>query len=167
MINTENKLVTDVLPKIGGDAFVVLFVIASHLRHGSTAWPGMDRIRKMAKVRNLKGELKPMSERRAYAAINVLIEFKLISRTQRRHPSGDWGLRVFCLTNGFISVYWNITSQELIEDENNPDGLVQYGEAINGEAITAETEDIDKGEVLSNKVEIEQKWLDAGNERYQ
>lgn len=181
MINSKNTLITETMPKIGVDAYAVLMVIASHLRVGPVTWPGIKRIRKLAMVRSLDGKMKPMSERRVYAAINTLIEFKLISREQERLENGDWGRRYFRLTTDAISVYWNVSNEVLIEekeDQNGGDGLVQSdearnglvgnGEAINGEAITAETEYIDKRELYINQdQEISEKWLSKGSDRFQ
>jgi len=78
-----------------------------------------------------------MPEKRAYRAIKRLIQCKMIERFQRRKENGDWDKRVFRLTSPYLSVFWNITSNELEEDSR----LVENGLAPNDQ-----TEYIDKRE---------------------
>ena len=166
MIQSKIELTTQRLPRIGTDAFAVFFVILSHLYDKEQCWPGIERIRHLATVEVVKtGEIQPMPEKRCYAAIKRLIKEGMVERHQERLSNGDWGRRYFKPTEPYVEIYQSLGSRVLYELPS--DGLVNNGQAINGEANNDQTEYTSIKGNLSIKGENEkiEKWLQGGDER--
>lgn len=106
MINVDDRLVKEELPKIGVDAFAVLMVITSHINNARRAWPGIERIR----------ELTKLSKERAYNAVKTLIEAGHIERTQE-NIHGEWGKVVYRVTSTYLGVYVPASHIELSSNE--------------------------------------------------
>lgn len=155
MINVNDKLIREELPHIGSDALTILLVIGSHLGVNQTAWPGLDRIRRKAKV-EVNGELKDMSRKRAYNALNKLEERGHITRTQVRGEDGVFSHTVYTVSEKYLSVY--VKASPELEDNNR---VVESRNTDNRNTDNRNTEkrplsinknrSINKEEVLINK----------------
>jgi hypothetical protein len=122
MINVNDKLIREELPKIGVDAFAVLMCITSHINRQNKAWPGIDRLRTMTRL----------SRDRTYKAIAVLVELGHIERKQK-NVKGEYGHMVYRLTTQYLGVYMGVSSFELPADESEPlTGKPEYGNAGHG-----------------------------------
>lgn len=161
MININDKLIRDILPKIGSDAYAVMSVIASHLGKNGTrvAWPGIERIRKMATVEK-NGKILPMSVKRCRAAIRRLISEKCLERWQDR-PNGDFGKTKYKLTTAYIGIYMGVNQFEMQEEEvvarKVDSGNARNGNAKNGNAKIDHTEVINEIEGINKLKDINKK----------
>lgn len=121
MINVDDRLIDEVMPEIGSDAFSVLFVITRHINTAKRAWPGITRIREKTKL----------SKERAYKAIKLLIDLGHVERTQENRK-GEWGKVVYRVTSKYLSVFVPASHIELSSNEplaGNPEyGNPEYAE---------------------------------------
>lgn len=173
MINADNRLITEVLPKVGADAFAIAFAIASHLRSkDKSVWPGVDRLRKMCPV-EIGGDIKPMPKKRAYNAINRLICEGVVKRWQDNF-NGQWGKTKYKITTPFIGIFMGADQFEMEDTEGQDDRVVEFDHTVsksdhrvvksrnaemrNAEMRNAEfdhTEAIDEREAIDNKETID------------
>jgi DNA-binding MarR family transcriptional regulator len=143
MINVNDKLIREELPKIGVDAFAVLMCITSHINRQNKAWPGIDRLRTMT----------GLSKERTYKALKTLVEMGHIERRQD-NKRGEFGRIVYRLTTQYLGVYMGVSSFELPADEplaGKPEhGYPEHGKPEHGKAACLS---INEGEVI-NKDEV-------------
>lgn len=145
MINVHSDLIREELPKIGVDAFAVLMCITAHINKRRTAWPGIERLRKMT----------GLSKERTYRAIATLVELGHIQRKQM-NTKGNFGHTVYRLTTKYLSVFVGVSEFEMQERAEpyagNPEhGYPEYGNPESGKAehISIDnTGSIDQYEVL-------------------
>lgn len=152
MINVDDRLIRQELKTIGVDAFAVLMCITSHLGKGSTAWPGVARLR----------EMTGLSKERTYGAIKRLIDSSMVERWQE-NENGVWGKVVYRVTTSYLNIYVTASAFALVEEplsekplSGNPEyGYPEYGNpetgnpahiSINKEEVLISTEVINKEE---------------------
>jgi hypothetical protein len=164
IINSDSRIVEERLREIGTDAFAAFFAIASHLRTTRTAWPGIDRLCKMCPV-EIAGELRDMPTKRMYKAIRRLIDAEMVERTQARDEKADWGHTKYQVTERYISVYHDITRNEMIEEKQDNSRTVEFGDARNGDARNDHTEAISKVELSIKGENLRKTWNLTGDER--
>jgi hypothetical protein len=142
MININDKLIREDLPKIGVDALAVLLCITTHFNRLKIAWPGVDRLRAMT----------GLSKERTYNAIRTLQDSGYIERWQE-NKDGKFGKIKYRLTTDYIGVYMGVSSFEMeelplagIPEHGKPDyGFPDYG---NTACLS-----INKGEVI-NEIKV-------------
>jgi hypothetical protein len=155
MINVHSKLIKEDLQVMGVDAFAVLMCITSHINKSKSAWPGIDRLRKMT----------GLSRERTYAAIKKLIDLGHIERKQI-NEKGNFGFVIYRLTSKYLSIFIGVNSCNLIEDneksDDKPYGDLPYdgkpydGKPYDGKATRISIDkkvSIDKKEVLVSESE--------------
>jgi hypothetical protein len=121
MININDKLIREDLPKIGVDALAVLLCITTHFNRLKVAWPGVDRLRAMT----------GLSKERAYNAIRTLQDNAYIERWQE-NKDGKFGRIKYRLTTDYIGVYMGVSSFEM--EELPLAGFPEYGKPDYGNA---------------------------------
>ena len=165
MINADNRLITEVLPKIGADAFSIAFAITSHLRSKNrTAWPGLERLREMCPV-EINGKIRSMPEKRAYAAIRRLIREGVVQRWQD-NCAGEFGHTRYRLTTPYLSIFMGVSEFTMEEEDrtvefDRTDG--KFRVAQNRVAQNDHTEYIDKKEAIDKKESLEAPAKEGGS----
>ena len=109
MINIHSKLIREELAQMGVDAFAVLICITSHINKQKTAWPGIERLRKMT----------GLSKERTYKAIGKLIELNHIQRKQV-NQNGNFGHTVYRLTTKYLSIFMGVSDCEMYDENIEP-----------------------------------------------
>lgn len=125
MINIHSKLIREELAKMGVDAFAVLICITSHTNKQKTAWPGIERLRKMT----------GLSKERTYKAIAKLIELNHIQRKQV-NQKGNFGHTVYRLTIKYLSIFMGVSDCEMYYENIEP--LAAFPEHGNTEHANTE-----------------------------
>lgn len=147
MINVNDKLIREELPKIGVDAFAVLMCITSHINCQNKAWPGIDRLRSMT----------GLSKERTYKAVKMLVDSGHIERKQKNH-SGEFGHIIYRLTTQYLGVFMGVSSFDLPDSDVVPlaafpeHGKPEHGKPEHGKAARIsinEKEVINKDEVIN------------------
>jgi hypothetical protein len=147
MINVNDKLIREELPKIGVDAFAVLMCITSHINRQNKAWPGIDRLRSMT----------GLSKERTYKAVKTLVDSGHIERKQKNH-SGEFGHIVYRLTTQYLGVFMGVSSFDLPDSDIVPlaafpeHGKPERAKPEHGKAASIsinEMEVINKDEVIN------------------
>jgi hypothetical protein len=145
MINVNDKLIREELPKIGVDAFAVLMCITSHINRQNKAWPGIDRLRSMT----------GLSKERTYKAVKTLVDSGHIERKQKNH-SGEFGHIVYRLTTQYLGIFMGVSSFDLPDSDVVPlAAFTEHGkpERAKPEYGKAARISINEGEVI-NKDEV-------------
>jgi hypothetical protein len=145
MINVDDKLIREELPKIGVDAFAVLMCITSHINRQNKAWPGIDRLRSMT----------GLSKERTYKAVKTLVDSGHIERKQKNH-SGEFGHIVYRLTTQYLGIFMGVSSFDLPDSDVVPlAAFTEHGkpERAKPEYGKAARISINEGEVI-NKDEV-------------
>jgi len=145
MINVNDKLIREELPKIGVDAFAVLMCITSHINRQNKAWPGIERLRTMT----------GLSKERTYKALKTLVDNGHIERRQK-NQSGEFGHMVYHLTTQYLGVFMGVSSFDLAATEMLPlAAFPEHGKPLHGKPLHGNTEriSINKREVI-NKDEV-------------
>ena len=137
---------------MGVDAFAILMCITSHINKSKSAWPGIDRLRKMS----------GLSRERTYAAIKKLIELGHIERSQI-NDNGTFGMVIYRLTSKYLSIFVGVGSCNLVDETDIDNELPHtkkphtekpyYGKPYNGKATHISIDknrSIDKKEVLES-----------------
>lgn len=135
MINVDDRLIREELPKIGVDAFAVLMCITSHINRQNKAWPGVDRLRQMA----------GLSKERTYKALAVLVESGHIERWQE-NDNGMFGRMVYRLTTEYLGIYLGVNKVALPESEPLA-GKPEHGNPEHGKPYYGKPEHISINEV--------------------
>jgi len=156
MININDKLIREDLPKIGVDALAVLLCITTHFNRLKVAWPGVDRLRAMT----------GLSKERAYNAIRTLQDNAYIERWQE-NKDGKFGRIKYRLTTDYIGVYMGVSSFEM--EELPLAGFPEHGKPDYGNADYGNTEhlSINEKEVINELKLINEREESAPAEKTQ
>ena len=97
MLNIDDRLIKEVLPQIGPNAFSVLMAISVHLDANTmTAFPSNERL----------GKMTGLGRDAVYSAVKKLIDFGiLLSSQEKESESGKFGRRTVQVNTDYISIY--------------------------------------------------------------
>lgn len=143
MLNIDDRLIKEVLPKIGPNAFSVLMAIASHMdTKTGTSFPGNKRLT----------ELTGIGRDGLYAALEKLKEHNLLSVKQEKARAGKFGKRTIRITTKYIGIFI-LASAAPFTDQ--PDTV----EPLTGEPYTADPAHnrLANNEQINKKEEINKK----------
>ena len=97
MLNIDDRLIKEVLPQVGPNAFSVLMAISVHLDANTmTAFPSNERL----------GKMTGLGRDAVYSAVKKLIDFGiLLSSQEKESESGKFGRRTVQVNTDYISIY--------------------------------------------------------------
>lgn len=95
MINLDDRIFTELLPKIKPNAFAVLLAIAKHMDRNNKAFPKDPRLRRMT----------GLGRDAVVNAKNVLVAHKIMLKKQRRGKGGSFGPNDYWINCQYIGVY--------------------------------------------------------------
>jgi len=124
MLNVDDRLIKEVMPIIGANAFAVMFAISAHMSKGSKeCFPGHRRLMVMT----------GLSRDKVYTAFDTLKNNGLLEVNQDR-SKGNFARRTFKLTTKLLSIYVTADQFEMPENQEDRAPLPEQPEAVAPEA---------------------------------
>lgn len=120
MINVDDRLIDEVLPNCGVDAFAVIMVITRYINKDKKTFVGIKKIR----------EKTHLSRERAYKAIAKLIDGGYLERWQE-NEKGNFGKIYYRISTSYLKIFVSAEGFQLEEEKEPQYDNTSHGEPLN------------------------------------